>query len=224
MINLLRQDLLFNRNIIIMWVAILTGYGIFFALTKLPPGLALAITIVMASMMPFTFFAREDKFKGAPLRLSLPVNRRAVNRARFLGAWLTTAAGTLYGMTLFVLFGWGTVPLSQVLSIKILFTGLCTVTIIVGFLMPLVIRFGIMGLMGVMVGLQVLGVIFFILASQFRMAFDLKAIAKSVESAILFVNAQLGTAGFYLVLLALVVLINVGTCRLSGIIYARKEF
>jgi hypothetical protein len=167
--------------------------------------------------------AREDKFRSAALTCSLPVTRSAVVASRYVGGWLLslgTAAvllGLCYAMArsglAHAVGEWSAAPLAAFVAMGLILAGL----------IPFTIRFGFAGLMGFLVGTQVLGIVAFLAAVFVGGHGTLRLVIGAILQGVQGLREPLSSGGYTASLVAGVVALNVASYFLSRGIYRRRE-
>jgi hypothetical protein len=157
--DLIRKDLILSRNAF-LWTGLpfLVYLAIMASEPRVPVREYLVLSAVLCALMPVSVFAREDKFKAAPLTFSLPATRRATVRARYALAAGCGASGMAVALALAMLWPWSRFEASVVLDPPTILFAFTAVVGLASLLMPLVFRFGLFGLIWFLVALQVLGV------------------------------------------------------------------
>lgn len=157
--NLIRKDLILSRNAF-LWTGLpfLVYFAVMASEPRVPIREYLVLSAILCALLPVSVVAREDKFKAAPLTCSLPVTRRAMVQARYALAGACGLVGTAGALALAVLWPWGHFAASDVLDLGTILFAFTAVVVIASLLMPFVFRFGLFGLIWLLVGLQVVGV------------------------------------------------------------------
>jgi ABC-type transport system involved in multi-copper enzyme maturation permease subunit len=162
--TLVRKDLILDRRMIGLSLALYLVMGpVFMSLTReIPVTFIAGWAGLVGAMTPLSLVAREDKFETATLTCSLPVTRDGIVASRFAGAWLLSLSGGLAVLTVCYVAaraglaqgvgGWGEGLLVAVVTIGLILAGL----------IPFTMRFGFAGLIGLLVALQVLGIVAFL--------------------------------------------------------------
>jgi hypothetical protein len=224
--TLVRKDLILDRRMIGLSLALYLVMGPVFM--SLMPEVSVIFIAgwagLVGAMTPLSLVAREDKFKTATLTCSLPVTRDGIVAARFAGAWLLSLSGGLAILTVCYVAaraglaqevgGWGEGVLVAVVTVGLILAGL----------IPFTMRFGFVGLIGLLVALQALGIVAFLSLVLFGGHGAVQGTIRSVVGTARGVGERLSPAGFDALLLVVVVLLNVASFFLSRWIYRRREF
>ena len=156
-----------------------------------PLGMLTTVSTLMGAATASTVAAREDRFHATALLASLPVSRATLVRSRYTLAAAAGAAAFITAELLAALLPWSSHPLSAVLDLRIVMMAVVTVGLSAGLLLPLALRFGLMGVVGFFAVLQVAGVGLFVLSSAFGLRGPMRAVFGGVESGILALHARL---------------------------------
>lgn len=221
LLKLFFRDLILAKKIIFLYAALMTVAFVVFYKIYPVPGFALVYTYIWISMMPIAMASREDKFKTTVTTCSLPVTRNAIMLSRYLGAWLIIACGILYTIVMLLVFravGWST---EGMFTIRKLFDALTIFTLIIGVTMPFIMRFGMYGLIGLLVVAQVLLFFLLMLTKMFRGS--ITALFKAIEDFIAAVQGLQASVGYYPVILLILIAINLLSLGLSTSVFKRKE-
>jgi len=221
--NLILKDLILNKKFLI-------GLGISYVIyigyigsRMNNPRLAVIIGAFMCALIPLMIVTREDKFKAALLSCSLPATRREIIQARYVLAWMIMAA--VYGLIVpvMVLFPGSRMRWASVAGLPALLTALAFMTLFFAFLMPFLIRFGLVGMFSFLVGLQLLGIASMVLHDRGVLGFSLREIIAGIRNALNSLSASLSTPVYVAVLLAALILFNLSSLALSVALFRRKD-
>jgi hypothetical protein len=230
MLALLRKDLILNGRLIwvsyAFWSVLWLGGPAMGTSGDLTFGVWGGMVSVACAFLPVMMLVREDKFRAGALSCSLPVTRDAVVASRYVGAWLvalTAVAIAILAMLALSLFGVRPLlPPTPTLPVTVIMV----VGLALAAMMPVAIRFGAAGVIGLLVALQVLGVVA-LLAGE---VFDVRLV-EGIESAVgaiarggRWLGSVIGPAAFSAALVAAVLAVNYASFRLSSWLYRRREF
>lgn len=211
-----RRDLLVNLVIITVTLALLSS------LDDMSARAVGFFAGLMAAVFPITLVTREDKSNALALSCSLPVTRRTVVRARYVFGIALAVGGVLLALsvaallpasslTAAALFGGG--PLLLALSLALLFMGL---------MLPFALRYGAMGLIGLMVALQVVGVVLLVVTQITGSNADVRLI-DGVVGGVRSLRETLGGLGFTALLWAALAVFMAGSYQLAVFVFERRE-
>lgn len=156
-----------------------------------PLGMLTTVSALMGAATASTVAAREDRFHATALLASLPVTRATLVRSRYTLAAAAGGAAFVTAELLAALLPWSSHPLSAVLDLRVVMMAVVIVGLSAGLLLPLALRFGLMGVVGFFAILQVAGLGLFALSSVFGLRGPLRAVFGGVESGILALHARL---------------------------------
>lgn len=225
MLKILRLEYLYSRKQILIVLTVFTAYFAFMAARIGSPGLFIVTTSLMVGLsMPFVLLGREDKFKTAALVCSLPVRRSTVVLGKYAATWLAIGLGLACALLVTTVLPFSKVALSDVLSLKTLLISLFLISLVFAVILPFTLRFGLTGIIILLVGSQLLGVVMLMLTQIGRGGGDpFRTVIRAVQSGLRALLHHEPTAGFLLALLAAIVAIN-GVSILVGLaIYARRD-
>jgi ABC-type transport system involved in multi-copper enzyme maturation permease subunit len=225
MLKLLRLEYLFNlRQLAIVWV-IFSAFFVY-AVNRLDsPGVFVVTTSVMIGLgLPFTIVGREDKFKTAALICSLPVRRSTVVLSKFAATWGSILLGLGYTVLLAAVLPFSRVPLGSVLSLRSLLVSLFLMSLLFAVILPFTIRFGVTGIIILLVGLQLLGILALFLTQLFGGPRNpLRMLFRAAEDSLRFLLGHQATPGYLVALLGAIVAVNTLAVFISHALYARRE-
>lgn len=230
MLKLLRMDLILSWRPLaftyVLWSALWLGGPALDTSGTLTFGMWGGMVSVPCAFLPIILVGREDKFKAGALACSLPVTRDAIVRARYVGGWVVALAGVAVAAAamgaLSIVGVTPLVPPTPMLPVIVL----AVIGITLALMMPLVLRFGITGMIGFLVAAQLLGVVVMLASVLFQMQAVqvVESAVKSTFAAGARLHAALGSVAFSAVLLAAVAALNIASYGLSAWIYRRRDF
>jgi hypothetical protein len=227
MLKLMRKELIFNRNNLLIVLAIMTGFLMFFlARTEhfKSSGFMMFSAFYVGASLCVTLASQEDKHKTGALTCSLPCRRKDVVRARFALTWALMLATLIYTTFLAAVLPFSRAEVGQALNLKVVLVTLLILTVIFAVMLPFIIRFGVMGVLVVLVAAQLLGVITLFLASFFKAGRG--SLLSPLSAAIRGLKFLAGpdSQPVHLVLTATGILVlNAAALVISQALYARKE-
>jgi hypothetical protein len=153
---------------------------------------------------------------------SLPVTRRAIVSAKYVGGWVVALAAAGVAVAAMLMLS-GSVqsvawPLSLLGAVVVGVIGL-----VLALMLPFTLRFGIAGVFIVLVSLQVLGIIVLLTVSMLGGS-PVRGAFGAVAPAVIAARTRLGDHGFAVFAVAAVALLNIASWRLSVLVYGRREF
>ena len=217
--KLLRYDWLMNWKLLALFLVF------FLVLMGKEPvggthGEFLALSAIMGSLLPLVVIAREDRFRARDVIAALPLRRRAVVRARYLGGFLL--AGGL--VALVIALQWALYPerpqTATLLAPGNLAFAASAAALFLGAIMPLVFRFGWAGLLIFLAATQLLGTLLLFASSSSGGVRDgVGSLIRSLQS----LRAGTGDPAFYLLLTMGLALAVFGSYRLSARFFERSD-
>lgn len=225
MLKILRLEFLFNRRQVLIVLAIFSAYFAYIAGRITSPRLFIVMTSVMVGLsMPFTILGREDKFKTAALVCSLPVRRSTVVLGKYAANWIVIGLGLGYALLLTSVLPFSKIAVSEALSLKTLLVSLFLISLIFAVILPFTLRFGLVGVIILLVGTQLLGVVALVMSQFLGGAFDpLRVFLRAVEKGLKTLLHHEPSAGFLLALLAAILAINALSILVGWLLYSRRD-
>lgn len=221
--NLLRKDLVLNRNL--FWAVIPFFVFIAYALREdgAPIGMLTVISAVMGSAMATTTAAREDKFHATALLLSLPVPRSTLVWSRYAIALGAGACAFAVAAGLAAILPWSTHRLADIFDIRTIGLAVVVIGLTVSALLPVALRFGMLGVVGLFGVLQIGGIAMFMLSIYFNVRRPARVIFGGVEAGILALRARLPELGFAVLVFAALALVVWISYRASLWLVSRRD-
>lgn len=156
--NLLAKELLFHKFNLKIWTPMIIIILVFYAIqTEMTAKVYLAFAVLMPAFMPIAGVAQEDKQKVMLLNRSLPVTPRQIVLAKYLGAWVVCAGALVAAILIGGLAPGSSLAWADLLALRTLLTPFLLTTIVLGICLPFVFRFGFIGMMVLLIGLQLAG-------------------------------------------------------------------
>ena len=226
MLKLLRLEYLFNRRQVLIVLAIFTAYFAYMVARIDSPRVFVVSTIIMIGLsMPFTILGREDKFKTSALVCSLPVRRSTVVLGKYAATWAAIGLGLGYTLLLASVFTFSKIQIAEILTARNLFVALFLISLIFAVILPFTIRFGLVGIIILLVGFQLLGILALILSQVLGGANNpLRVFIRAVAGGLRTLLIHEATPGFLLALLAVGVAVSAASLFVSRALYVRRDF
>lgn len=223
--KLLRLEFLFGRRPILVSLAVFSAYFAYMAFRIDSPRVYVVLTSLMLGLaMPFTILGREDKHKTASFVCSLPVRRAMVVLARYATTWLAIGLGMGLALLFTAVLPFARVSLAEVLTVKILVVSLFLISLLFAVILPFTVRFGLTGILILLVGSQLLGILAFILAQLLGGARNpVRIVIGTVERGLRALLGHDGTPGFLLGLVAAALAVNAASLFIARALYARRD-
>lgn len=225
MLKLLRLEYLLNRRQVFIVLAIFTAYFAYMAYRIDSPRVFIVSTSIMIGLsMPFIILGREDKFKTAALVCSLPVRRATVVLGKYAATWAAIGLGLGYTLLFTAVFPFSKFSIGEILTARTLLVSLFLISLIFAVILPFTIRFGLAGIIILLVGCQLLGILALVLAQVLGGARNpLRVFFRAIEGGLRTLLTREATPAFLLTLLAAVVVLNAASLFISRVLYARRE-
>jgi len=218
--ELIVKDLIFHKKLLLILGVLFPLYMGYFGSRLSGPGVFVLFGSFMYAIGALMLFTREDKFKSVGFGLSLPATRREVLASRFVLSWALMILFYVSGAAVAAAVPGSKIGIAGFRPGAVL-AALGLMSFFFGALMPLIVRFGLAGIMVFLVILQVIGVA--TLSLRFLTS-DLRTFAATVKAALAAAQASLGPAGFGAVLVAVIVLLNLASFGLSLRLFERKDY
>jgi len=155
--NALRKDLLLNARH--LWGIVPWFLWVAYAMTEPDAGRITAVgAAFIGSLMATTIGAREDKLRTTATLASLPVSRGTLVEARYLVAYIVGAATYLIVVVMAAGLPWSVQRAAELCELRTLLLTLTLASAAIAVLMPVVIRFGLLGVLVFLGVFQLLGV------------------------------------------------------------------
>jgi ABC-type transport system involved in multi-copper enzyme maturation permease subunit len=155
--NALRKDLLLNARHLwgilpwLLWVA--------YAMSEPDAGRITAVgAAFIGSLLAATIAAREDKLRTSATLASLPVSRRTLVEARYLVAFIVGAATYLVVVAMAAALPWSVQRTAELVEVRTVLLTLTLAGAAIAVMMPVVLRFGLLGVVVFLGVFQVLGI------------------------------------------------------------------
>jgi len=219
----LRDVLLHGRALVISY-GLFAAFQVYAVLRVDSPRAWLVFASIYASMLTMILFAREDRFGTHSWTCTLPVSRRQLVRARFIGAWLLVAAALGFGAILAAVLPGSQVRVSDLLEPDTLLLAATAISLALALILPFLIRFGLLGLIVFLLAGQVLGTALLVLNLLVRSGgAGLRGAIAAVTGAVRAVHAAVPPGLYELLVLGLLVALNWAGYRVSARLFARRE-
>ena len=155
--NALRKDLLLNARH--LWGILPWFLWVAYAMSEPDMGRMTAVgAAFIGALMATTMAAREDKLRTSATLASLPVSRRTLVEARYLVAYIVGAATYLIVVLMAAVLPWSVQRAAELVELRTLLLTLTLASVAIALMMPLVTRFGLLGVIVFLGAFQVLGV------------------------------------------------------------------
>ncbi len=219
--KLIRKDLILHKAAIFGFTPVLVIYLAWLAGQVSSRNSFITFSCIYAAILPMVFIAREDKCHAGMFLCSLPVTREQLTRAKYLLSWSVALPCALASFVLYSIFG-PEAP-SAIWNVSAVGRVLLLLTVGLGLMLPFLVRFGWMGLIIGLVGVQILGVVslhlFRALSPDLRLKDVFNAISRFIDGA----QTELGDPLYVLAALSTFALFNLASCKIAAALYERRE-
>jgi len=224
MLNLIRKDLILSKRFLLIFGLLYLGYMGYLGSRVGHPREIIVITTLMCGLLPLIQYTREDKFKAGVLNCSLPVTRREIVLSRYILSWVLTLVLYVLVMGVIALLPGRKFATSAMFSLNTVLFALAFMTLYLGLLLPLILRFGLAGMFAFLIVLQVFGIATLLL-DRYKVAhLRLSSLAVVVKKGLLDLHASLGTPVYDSLLVVLMVLLTLASFSFAMFLYKRKDF
>jgi len=226
--NLIAKDLILGQRMLALNGGIFTLYfAALLMLEHVAAGGYAAIAGLMCAFLPVTVIARDDKFKANALICSLPVTRSAVVLARYIQGLALGLLGLVVAFIVGVIAPWSALDTAELLTGCTVMAAVTVVAITLALVLPLLQRFGFIGLLGFLLAAQFLGVVLMLATMALEPAnffrHGTSAAILSVRRLAVWVYAGLNTPGFavvWTILLGALLTLSFWVARMA---FARRD-
>lgn len=161
---LLRRDWILHRRALLPAALIFATFQVYFVIVANHPTLWLVLTCIYMSFLTVIPLNRDGKFRALAWSCTLPVTRADLARGHYMTAW-TLAAGLFLVALALAAFVPGTkLSAAMFLNPNRLLLAAGITAFILALLLPFTIRFGLIGILLVLVVLQIVGAVTFVVA------------------------------------------------------------
>lgn len=220
--NAIRKDVLLNGK---------QFWGLFpwfawaaYALGQEHMGAMTAVSGAMiGALMTVTLCAREDKFHATAVLASLPVPRRTFVQARYVLAFAVGAASLVIVAGMGAVLPWSMQTAAQAFDLRTLLLGATVAGVSAALLMPLAIRFGLVGVVGLLAVLQVAGIALLVLPAALGTKDALTGMFRAAERGFIGLHGSLDQPGTILQTALVVAIATWLSFRVSVLLVERQD-
>ncbi|MCP3978919.1 MAG: hypothetical protein GY716_06250 [bacterium] len=226
--ELLHRDWVLNRKHLLLFFAIFSAYQVYAVLETSTSRTWLVFACIYASFLAVTLFIREDKFGAIGWSCTLPITRRDLVRARFVAGWILVLLALAGALLIVALVPGGNVTVAGVLQPSTLLIAAAVVTFVFALMQPFTIRFGFLGVIVFLVGIQVLGVAALALASTLGSGRSgggrpIRDTLSMLSDGLAFVRGSMPYPAFALLVLVVLAVVNWLGYRAALALFSRRE-
>jgi ABC-2 family transporter protein len=217
----LRKDFLLNARH--LWGILPWFLWVAYAMSEPDAGRMTAVgAAFVGSLMAATIGAREDKLHTTATLASLPVSRRTLVEARYVVAYGVGSATYIIVVAMAAAVPWSVQRVAELVETKILLLTLVLASMAIAVLMPVVVRFGLLGVVVFLGVFQVLGVGLMVAFEFFGSRSGL-GLFSAIERGIVALHRGLDQPAIILQTLAIVALAVWLSFRLSVFLAERRD-
>ena len=224
MYNLIRKDLILNKKFLLVFGLLYVVYMGYLGSRVSSPREVVIFSTLLCALLPLIQYTREVKFKTSVLNCSLPVTRRQIVLSRYVLSWAVTLVMYALIITALAIIPGGKVSAAALLNFNTTLFALAFMTLYLGLLLPPLLRFGMVGMLVFLIGIQVLAIPILVLERHKVVNFGLRDLAPSIKSALFSLQAHLGQSGYLALIIVLLILLNTASFFWSVFLFKRKDF
>jgi hypothetical protein len=182
------------------------------------------MSIMIGLSMPFIILGREDRFKTAALMCSLPGRRATIVLGKYAATWGAIGLGLGYAVLFKAVFPFSKFSNGEILTARNFLVSLFLISLFVAVILPFTIRFGLTGIIILLVSGQLLGILTLILTQALGGASNpMRFFFRTVKSGLQTLLTREATPVFPLKLVAAIVAVNAASLFISRALYARRD-
>jgi ABC-2 type transport system permease protein len=224
MYNLIRKDLILNKKFLLVFGFLYIVYMGYLGSRVSTPREVVIFSTLLCALLPLIQYTREDKFKTSVLNSSLPVTRRQIVLSRYVLSWAVTLIMYALIIAALAVIPGGKVSAAALLNFTTILFALAFMTLYLSLLLPLLLRFGMVGMFAFLIGIQVLAIPILILERHKVLNFGLRDLVSSIKSALFSLQAHLGQSGYLALIIVLLILLNTASFFWAVFLFKRKDF
>jgi ABC-type transport system involved in multi-copper enzyme maturation permease subunit len=219
--NALRKDLLLNARH--LWGIVPWFLFVAYAMGEPGAGRMTAVgAAFIGALMATTIAAREDKLRTTATLASLPVSRRTLVEARYLVAYIVGIVTYAIVVAMAAALPWSVQRAAELVEVRTLLLTVTLSSMVIACMMPVVIRFGLFGVLLVLVALQLAGVVVMV-AFEFFGSRSAVGGFTAIERGIAALHRGLDQPAVILETAAVVLIATWLSFRLSAFLAGRRE-
>ena len=223
--KLIARDLILNKKLLLIYLAMMTVFFVAYPLLVDEAGVIVVFCCIYLSFVPVSVLAREQKTRSAAITCSFPVRRTTVMLSKYLISASSIVLGVLYVVFLMRVTPFLKFPREEILNFRILAVGTFSVLSASSVLMVFVMWAGFAGLIGLLVGIQLLGAVFLILAKEMGAGakYGIRSVFGTIGGFFTYLRETLGHPGYPLALLAAGAVLFMLSYAACTALYRRKD-
>jgi hypothetical protein len=226
--RLLLREWMLARRALLALVGIYLAFQAYFVCRASSPRQYLIFASVYAAFLTLPLFLREEKYRATAWSCSMPVTRQDLVRARYFGAWIFVAVVLALALILAGIMPGSRVQVPAVLEPSTLLQTFAAVTVVLVLMLPFTIRFGALGVIIFLIGIQMLGAVVLLIAvrtgggsgaSKGLLSGGMAALGGGLAA----LRDLMGPAGFNAAAVVCLLLANWFGYRLAVMLFRRRE-
>ena len=225
---LVRRDWILNRVSILMAVFVFATFQVL--LVQVPidlPYIWVFITCTWAAFLTLGPLGRDEKYRGSAWSCTLPVSRADLVGSRYIGAWSLVGAAYLVALAIALLAPGSRVSIPFAVDFDTLLIGATIVSIILAFLLPSVIRFGMKGVLVLLLPVNILLPITFVVSkatgTQDSLEGNFLAGLQALAALVTGIRDGISRPFFYILVVSLLFALQWASYRLAVAHFLRRE-
>jgi hypothetical protein len=225
---LVRRDWILNRVPLSIAVFVFATFQIL--LVQVPidlPYIWVFITCTWAAFLTIGPLGRDEKYRGAAWSCTLPVSRREIVRARYIGAWSLAAVAYLVAVAVALISPGSKVSIPFALALDTLLIGAVILSAILAFMLPCVVRYGMKGLLVLLLPINIFLPMTFVVSkatgTQDSLEGSFLTGLQALAALIAGIRDGLSRPLFYIAVLMLLFAINWASYRIAVALFLRRE-
>ena len=222
MLNLIRKDLLMHKTGFPVYVPFVVGVMALQAWRGFSPSVYITLVCIYAIIVPTALMAIEDRVRAGVFNCSLPVTRRQIVLAKYVIAWVLAVVAVLTGLAVYSVIAaqnlwaiWTLAAAIQVLAILSLGLGLT---------LPVLLRFGWMGMMIAYFGMLTLGAVTVEIVLAFVPGRQLLDSFIAISDFVVDTGNQLGELNFLMLIVVVGAILNLVSFIIGVKMFKQREF
>ncbi|UCC73733.1 MAG: ABC-2 transporter permease [Gemmatimonadota bacterium] len=223
----LRRDFILHRRALLPAVLIFAAFQVYMVIVINQPLFWLVFTCVYLSFLTVIPLSRDDRFAAAAWSCTLPVTRADLVRGRYLTVWALAVGIFVMVLGLAAFVPGSRLAPAMFLDPDRLLLAAGVTTFIIALLLPFTTKFGLMGVMLMLVVLQIIGAGTFVVAkttgSQDGVEGGVASVFRALTAGIAALRETLSVPVFQLALLLTLVLVNWVSYRIALAIFRRRD-
>ena len=220
--KIVRSEIILNRRVMLFNLALAVAMAAAYALLLDGAG-AVVASASIAVPAQAALLVRSSKFHADATECALPVSRNQLVAGKLLTVALLMAVCALLVLSTALLVPHPGFTNAELLRPDRLATLLLLVTLVSSALVPLILRFGFLGVLLLVLALNVALVILLVLTAAGVIGDALRFMFRDLPAAVAAFRTAAGFPRFHLGCLAAAAVLCFGSLELSQLIYRRKE-